>query len=238
MKRFLLTVAFCMAGLALAHGTAIGQSTFGMIEGRVTDATGGALPGASVTITNTRTGATRVVVTNVEGLYRAPNLSPSDYDVRVELVGFQAVVQQGVRLSVSKTLSLPFKLGLESMSETVTVTGERPLVRTADAEIGQTIESQRVEGLPINSRDFSRLALLSPGAKMVTSGVADMMFNGTDQQQNNFLLDGTDATMWRIHTCQTVASAGRGCRTASSESIEEFRDAELQLLGGVWSRRR
>lgn len=211
--------------LALAAGAhrVEAQTTFGMITGRVTDASGAVLPGATVTVVNTRTSDTRVAVTNDQGLYRAPNLNPSQYDVRVELAGFRPVVQKGLDLAVSETLTLAFRLEIESLQEAVVVTGASPLVNTATAEVGSRIDARRVLDLPVNSRDFSRLALFTPAAKVTSSGVASLTFNGTDSAQNNFLLDGTDAT----HVDNSYMSNGRerGARlqTASSESVEEFR---------------
>ena len=103
------------------------------------------------------------------------------------------------------------------------MTADTPLINTQTPEISATIEARRVLELPVNSRDFSRLALFSPAAKVSSSGVATLAFNGTDIAQNNFLLDGTDAT----HVDNAFMSNGRerGARlqTASSESIQEFR---------------
>ncbi len=199
------------------------QTSFGYIEGRVTDSTGGVLPGAAVTVTNTRTGATATVVTNDLGLYRAPNLNPGDYTIRVELAGFGTVVRERVVVAVGERLDIPFRLGLQTVEESVTVTAESPLLNTQTPEISATIEARKVLELPVNSRDFSRLALFSPAAKVSSSGVATLAFNGTDIAQNNFLLDGTDAT----HVDNAFMSNGRerGARlqTASSESIQEFR---------------
>jgi outer membrane receptor protein involved in Fe transport len=212
-----------LAVLSGVSSTAGGQTTFGLIEGRVTDATGAVLPGVTITVVNTRTGDTRTAVTNQQGLFRAPNLSPSTYELKVELPGFRTVLQQGIVLSVSETLDLVFKLELETVQETVLVTGESPLVNTSTPEIGQKIEGRKVLDLPVNSRDFSRLALFAPAAKITSSGVASLAFNGTDIGQNNFLLDGTDVT----HVDNSFMSNGRerGARlqTASSESVEEFR---------------
>jgi len=128
-----------------------------------------------------------------------------------------------VDLSVSETLNLTFKLEIDTIAESITVSGQAPLVNTTNAEVGTTIEARKVVDLPVNSRDFSRLALFSPAAKATSSGVAALTFNGTDAAQNNFLLDGTDAT----HVDNSFMSNGRerGARlqTASSESVEEFR---------------
>jgi hypothetical protein len=220
-----LSVSVGLAVLSLARGSEAlaGQSTSGMIQGRVTDSTGAVLPGTTVTVTNVRTADTRVVVANDQGLYRAPNLSPSTYQIRVEIPGFRTEIRQGVTLAVSETLDISFKLELQNVAESVTVKGESPLVSTQSPEIGQKIEAERVLDLPVNSRDFSRLALLAPGAKVNSSGVASLAFNGGDIAQNNFLLDGTDVT----HIDNSFMSNGRerGARlqTASSESVEEFR---------------
>ncbi|HYU79090.1 MAG TPA: TonB-dependent receptor [Vicinamibacterales bacterium] len=218
-----MTILRVVLAVLVAHAAALAQSTSGMIAGRVTDASGAVLPGVTVTVINTRTSDTRVTVTNEQGLFRAPNLNPSRYEIHVELPGFRRVIQQGLELSVSETLNLTFRLEIETVEETITVTGESPLVNTTNAEVGTKIEARKVLDLPVNSRDFSRLALFSPAAKAGTSGVADLSFNGTNNAQNNFLLDGTDAT----HVDNAFLSNGRerGARlqTASSESVEEFR---------------
>jgi Carboxypeptidase regulatory-like domain len=211
------------AAFGIGNAVAVAQSTSGMIAGRVTDASGAVLPGVTVTVINMRTSDTRPTVTNEQGLFRAPNLNPSRYEIHVELPGFRKIIQQNVELSVSETLNLTFKLEIATLEETVTVSGESPLVNTTNAEVGTKIEARKVLDLPVNSRDFSRLSLFTPAAKAGSSGVADLSFNGTSIAQNNFLLDGTDAT----HVDNAFLSNGRerGARlqTASSESVEEFR---------------
>jgi hypothetical protein len=222
-SRYLTRFLLLAAALAVGSTAAFAQSTAGMIGGRVTDSTGAVLPGVTVTVVNMRTGETRVAVTNDQGLFRAPNLNPSQYEIQVELAGFSKIVQRGVQLSVSETLNLTFKLDIQTIEETITVSGESPLVNTTNAEVATKIEARKVVDLPVNSRDFSRLALFTPAAKAGSSGVADLTFNGTSNAQNNFLLDGTDAT----HVDNSFMSNGRerGARlqTASSESVEEFR---------------
>jgi Carboxypeptidase regulatory-like domain len=209
--------------IAVGAKPAAAQTSFGSIEGRVTDDTGGVLPGAAVTVVNARTGSVHTAVTNAQGLYRVANLNPSEYTIRVDLAGFGSVQRERVVVSIGETLDIPFKLGLQTVSETLTVTADSPLINTTTPEIAATIEARKVLELPVNSRDFSRLALFSPAAKVSSSGVATLAFNGTDIAQNNFLLDGTDAT----HVDNAFMSNGRerGARlqTASSESIQEFR---------------
>ncbi len=222
-QRRCLAIATVLMGLFASGVAVIAQTTSGMVTGRVTDSTGAVLPGVTVTVVNVRTGDTRVALTNEQGLFRAPNLNPSRYEVRVELSGFRKIIQQNLELGVSETINLTFKLEIETVEQAITVSGESPLINTTNAEVGTKIEARQVVDLPINSRDFSRLALFSPAAKATSSGVASLTFNGTDSAQNNFLLDGTDAT----HVDNSFMSNGRerGARlqTASSESVEEFR---------------
>lgn len=223
MRSCRASAGLAIAALVFGSGMLIGQTTFGLIEGRVTDSTGRALQGATVTVTSIRTGDQRSVSTNGEGLYRALDLKPGDYDVRVDLPQFASVLRPGVSLNVSETLDIPFRLELATVAQTVTVTTEAPTINADTAEIGQVIESRRVLDLPVNGRDFTRLALFAPGAKIYTSGMANMTFNGTNNEQNNYLLDGTDAT-W-VHASYLPNGLERGARllTASSESVEEFR---------------
>jgi Carboxypeptidase regulatory-like domain/TonB dependent receptor len=224
LARVLIRVVGAALLLVWTSGTPFAaQTSFGYVEGRVTDSTGGLLPGATVTVTNTRTGASVTAVTNDQGLYRAANLNPGEYTIRVELAGFGTAVRERVVVAVGERLDVPFRLGVQTVEESITVTADSPLVNTQTPEIAATIEARKVLELPVNSRDFSRLALFSPAAKVSSSGVATLAFNGTDIAQNNFLLDGTDAT----HVDNAFMSNGRerGARlqTASSESVQEFR---------------
>lgn len=213
--------------LALAASVAAppahGQTTAGIIEGRIVDTSGAVLPGAVVTVTSAATGAVRSIPTNEQGLFRAPGLNPGTYDLTVELSGFGTVKQTGIELGVSQTVTLSIALSVGALSESLQVRAEAPLINSANASVSSTIDARKVLDLPVNSRDFSRLALFSPSAKVSNSGVANLTFNGTDSAQNNFLLDGTDAT----HVDNSYMSNGRerGARlqTASSESVAEFR---------------
>ena len=221
--RMVIAVSIATLILSGMSERSVAAQTLGTIEGRVTDDTGGVLPGATVTVTSVQTGAVVTHVTNAQGLYRAPNLNPSEYTVRVDLAGFGSMLRERVVVGIGERIDLPFKLSVQTLAETLTVTADAPLVNTQTSEIAATIEARRVLELPVNSRDFSRLALFSPAAKVSSSGVATLAFNGTDIAQNNFLLDGTDAT----HVDNAFMSNGRerGARlqTASSESIQEFR---------------
>ena len=124
--------------------------TFGQITGQVTDGSGGILVGTSVTVTNTQTGATRTTETNSAGSYVFPNLLPGVYNIRVDLQGFQSKVINGVELQVQQTARLDFVLELGSLEVAVQVTGNAPMINTADATVGTVIDNRQIVELPLN----------------------------------------------------------------------------------------
>jgi uncharacterized surface anchored protein len=105
-----------------------GQETRGNISGTVRDATKAVIPGASVKITNTDTGASQDLVTNESGYFEAPLLQPGNYEISVELPGFKRVTQRGIVLGVGQQMNIPFTLEVGQTSEELTVTAEAPLL--------------------------------------------------------------------------------------------------------------
>ena len=227
-SKFGLLAAFtAMVFLAGGSSPAWSQTTFGAVQGEVTDETGGVIPGVTVTMTNAATGRVDVVVTNEAGLYTLPNLNPGQvHTLRVELPGFQTQVIENVIVATAELMDLDFELGVQTLEETVLVRAETPLVRPASVEVEVTIDQRTLSDMPLNSRDFSRMVIFSPTGKVLSGGVALIAFGGTDIAQNNWLLDGTDAT----HIDNSFMSNGRerGARLqwASIESVQEFRVLE------------
>ncbi len=129
-KRF---VAFLIAVLVAAGaGLATAQERFGGLTGIVTDASGGVLPGATVTITSKNTGAARSTVTSADGLYMVPDLDPGRYTVIVELSGFAKQSMDDVQVSLGRTLKIDAQLKVGDMSEVVQVQAEaRPAIDLA-----------------------------------------------------------------------------------------------------------
>lgn len=204
-------------------GTAAAQTTYGIIQGRVTDHSGGTLPGATITITQPTTGFVRTVVTNELGLYRALNLSPSEYDVTVELSGFAKVLRGSVRVDVGQSVVLNVGMEVVNVATVIDVAPPIPIVNAVSPEISSTIDTRQVSELPLNGRDFTRLALFAPGVIQTSGLIASISVNATSVSQNNFMLDGIDAT--RIDDSYPSNGFERGSRlqTASVESIEEVR---------------
>src|SRR5438876_508619 len=117
--------------------------TLGTITGEVKDSSGAIVPGATVTVTNKATNATRTTASNAVGLYDFPALPPGTYTVKTELDGFKTATSD-VELQVQQTARVDFRLELGTLSETTMVTGVSPLVETANATIGTVIENRRI----------------------------------------------------------------------------------------------
>ena len=151
----------CGGGL-LAGGLAHAQTA--SIAGTVTDASGAAVPGATVTVHNAATGADRSTETGAAGTYGLPNLTPGNYDISVEKTGFATAQFTGVVLTVAQQLALNAKLELGKVSETVQVSGASIApVGLEDAQISNVVDSRTMQGLPLLTRDPYSLILLSPG---------------------------------------------------------------------------
>ncbi len=190
-----------LSALLLALVTALptaAQSTAinGTLEGTVTDDQGAVLPGVTVTITNTDTGDIRVVVTNESGLYRAPLLSLGSYRVEAELQGFKKFEQTGVTLRAGQTAVIDFKLSVGTLTETVTVTADSPIVDLAKIEQGRTLTTAEIKTLPLTSRNPYNFALLQPGVVGFETnefGVPRLTANGA-LLRVNYQVDGSNNT--------------------------------------------
>ena len=160
MMRF----AALLLGLsALISTGAFAQQTTGNITGRVLDAQGAAVPGATVTARNAATGFTRSVISDEEGVYRLQALPVGTYDLATELSGFSSVEQKAVVVNVGQNISIDFALKVASVAETVTVTGQSPMIEATASSVGGVVDIGRIESMPLNGRQFANLAATIPG---------------------------------------------------------------------------
>ena len=155
-----LIVAFCLLSPAAAFAQ---QSASSGLVGLVTDSSQGALPGATVTVTNVGTNAQRVTVTDAEGRFLVPALPPATYHIKVELQGFQTAELADFVLRQGETARPTLTLGGVTLNEAITVTAESPLLQTQSASVGQVISEKLIENLPLGNRGVLSLASLSAG---------------------------------------------------------------------------
>jgi hypothetical protein len=149
--------------LACSLARPVQAQNAGIIEGAVTDESGAVLPGATVTLKNTETGFDRTGVTDAEGRYRFPALQPGDYTVRIDLSGFASQELRHVVITIGLDVQHDFRLKIQTLSETVTVTADVPVVDVTKSEVAGVVTQKQMESLPINTRQYLNLALLMPG---------------------------------------------------------------------------
>src|SRR5262245_51172471 len=167
---------FKKVGLALVVCLATGSVLFAQatasISGRVIDQANAVLPGVTVTVTNTATGATRDTVTNEEGLYSVPALNPGTYTVKAELAGFAPQVRDGVEVLTGANMAVELKLGVAAVAENITVSGQAPLVESTQAVVSSSIRQAEVAQLPMINRSMTALITMLPGAREVPATVS------------------------------------------------------------------
>src|SRR6202046_84068 len=202
LARYRTTIVMACAMLALMLGaTSSRAQTFrGSILGTVTDMTGAAVSGATVTIHNVETGIDRITTTSVDGSYLIPELPIGNYNVTVELNGFQKLVTNGVAVDIGAMRRVDVVLKPGQLSQQVVVSGENvPVVETSTDTLGGSFQNTQVEDLPINGRDYTKLLIMVPGTAGEPNGGGDspgayglFSSNGSRGRSNNYLLDGTD----------------------------------------------
>jgi hypothetical protein len=199
--RNLGVLAFLFTGLLLQNDGGLHAQTFrGTILGTVTDSSGGAVAGATVTIKNVDTGLTRTVTTSDDGSFSAPELPIGNYNVTVDKEGFKEGIVTGIRVEVSSERRTDFILQPGQLAQKVEVTGEElPMVESTSNTLGGIVESKVITNLPVNGRDYQKLILLVPGAASGPDAITDsagsygtVSVNGARGRSNNYLLDGTD----------------------------------------------
>ena len=158
-------VRVCALGLSLllASSTAFAQvsATTGSINGKVTDASGGVLPGVTVTASSPSMQGVRTDVTDESGQYRFPAVPPGTYKLVAELAGFGTVNREGVNVGLGFTASVNIELGVASLQETVTVSGASPIVDVTSTTSAASFGEQRLAALP-NARDFWTVLAAAP----------------------------------------------------------------------------
>lgn len=190
--------------LLLSPQASHAQASQATLYGIVTDSAGAAIPGATITVTNTATSVVTKVVSDGSGSYTLPSLVPSSYTVSADAPGFKTEVLNGITLLVNQKARVDIQLQVGSKDTTVEVTAEAPLVDSSSASVGTVIDSKQVVDFPLNVRRFGALAILVPGTTPDAGGFANSDLgspfsestyaaNGARTSSNNTLIDGVDS---------------------------------------------
>ncbi len=201
-QRLFLLALCCGLLLALAISWPVqAQQYSGTVTGTVTDASGGGIPGATVTIINRGTNATNTAKTNDQGAFTFAQLPVGTYDLHVKQGNFKEFISENVEVHVSSTTTVNAALQVGTVSETVTVQASNVEVQTTTAVIGEVIQGTQVRELPLNGENFVGLTQLSPGVSPANSfdgrdkglaGGVDFSVNGNPYTNNLFLVDGVN----------------------------------------------
>jgi hypothetical protein len=170
------------------------QSFGGKIVGLVTDSSTAVVTRATVTVTNEGTGAERHVITDSAGVYVAAELPVGYYTVRFEAQGMGPQERHNLKVNVGSETRADATLSAQVMQQSVSVTSEAPVVQQESSALADVIGTRQVQELPLNGRDFRKLALLAPGSapRSPRGSLGSFTANGQREKSNIFLLDGVD----------------------------------------------
>jgi hypothetical protein len=192
MRKILLALAAFVSFSASMHA----QTTTGTILGTITDSTGGGVPSAKITITNTGTQARVEVAANEAGNYTAPLLPPGRYSVRVAASGFSTVDREGIQLNIQQHARVDVVLQVGQVNEAVTITADAAVVEATASSVGKVVNNKAILELPLNTRNVYSLVNLTPG---VTGGIGNahngvgFSVNGARGGTFDVLVDGSSA---------------------------------------------
>lgn len=191
-----LVILFCLYGMG---GCPVFAQFLSGIEGTVTDTTGAAVPGATISITNTQLGVTNTTTTNQDGYFHFSSIAASTYTIQVEMKGFQAWQQKNVVVEVGQTRTIAPKLKLGTVSQQVTVSATAASLNLTSPTTGAVISSRTVRSAPLTGQNVYALAALTPGMTGSAVNSADNYTNeyavninaaGLRQEQNGYQIDG------------------------------------------------
>lgn len=200
MSRHSSSCLLSSAAIALLSvGTALGQIDTATVSGLVSDSTHALVPNAEIRITNEATGGTKTTTSNAEGQYSFTFLVPGTYDVTAEAKGFQSSERKGVAVRAGQVLSLDFQLSLGAITQTVTVSGQPPLLNTSTSHQLHTLSNVEVTQLPDSKLDWTNLLIMGTGISKVVGlqgagSVGGIVMNGMSSSSMNVTIDGTNSS--------------------------------------------
>ena len=209
----------CLASSALAQ-----QST-ATVSGTIADQGGGVLPGVVVTATNEATQVAREGVTDGEGVFILSASPPGIYTLSAGLPGFQTVVTEGIVVQVGQDLTFDLTLGVAAVAETVTVTGESPLVNTTQSRIGYVVTEREIDTIPSQGRTQFGLVQLVPGVTPDLGALGEGDFEGDAFYANG---QSNDRNQWNVDGVSNQQSNGGGGGPQARISLDAT--AEFQVL--------
>ncbi|MFN7929603.1 MAG: carboxypeptidase regulatory-like domain-containing protein [Blastocatellia bacterium] len=217
-----MTQWFALVLLLLGSVSAFGQQPLGTISGVVTDQTGAAVAGVSVTVTSLATGATRMATTDSQGFFLLPTLQAGEYKLATTAQGFAAFTIERVVVQVGQTARAEISLKIAGTSESLQVTAaDTATVDTQQASVGGVVSTRQIEQLPLNGRNYLELARLQPGVEIQEGRAFDptksrytgVSIGSRSGREARITIDGIDAVDEHVGTTTL---------NISQETIQEF----------------
>src|SRR4051812_13231737 len=226
--------------LMLIPSTAAAQAVTGTLLGNITDSSGGAVPGATVTATDVDKNISRTAVSNESGYYIFSSLPNGTYTVDAELQGFRKMARQGVKVDVNTTVRVDLALSVGQMTEEVTVAAESPALQTDRTDTGRILESKMISELPLTfNRNFQSLTMTVPGVTRPHREHSQFFnsqdslryeVNGQPGMASNTLIEGLDDNQ-KTGLLQVIIPAADALETVSISTSNY--DAEFGRSGGA-----
>jgi len=209
MRNFaIFALAIGVMALSVAVQPAHADNLYGSIRGNVTDSSGAALSGAVVTATNTDTGIVTRGTTNQTGNFVFQQLTIGNYKVSVTSPNFKAYQASGIHLDLDQVYSLNVTLEVGAISEAIQVEANPAEVETTSMQLGTVISGNQIVDLPLNGRNWTQLMQLQPGVMASSDRFGNGAYstNGSETQQNSFLINGTDSNDTSLNTPLVIPS--------------------------------
>jgi hypothetical protein len=222
MKRLLNAIA--LSGLSAC--SLFGQ-TFGEITGHVSDPSGAAVPGSSITVTNINTNAVRTTLTTESGDYSFPSMPPGSYRARIEHSGFRTTTSQTIDVQVQQVVRLDVTLQLGQVTDTIEVAATADLLQAENATLGAVVENKIISELPLNGRNYLNLVALAPNVNTLSPFAGQAGARQGGDRANQSISTGGQRIMYNYFTLDGVNNTDPNFNTyvalPSIDAIQEFK---------------
>ena len=216
MLRLGLRGSLVVALWTLLFDSALAQSGANTgLRGRVTDPTGGGIPGVAVTLTNVETGSARSVTTGATGDWEVRFLTPGTYRITFELTGFKQLRREGVTVSTAEMATVDVTLEVGGLAEAVQVVANAEMVSSGSMTVQRTLDQKELDSLPTSARNFTQLLVIEPG---VSADISELLsndnasispsVNGARTTNNSFVFNGVDVTNLLCCNSRVTGSSG------------------------------
>ena len=213
MKQHSLRFAVVLLALGFVFGLvwttpASADNLYASIRGTVVDPSGAVVPDAKLTATNVATGINYHETSSKDGLFTFQQLPIGDYTVRAEKPGFKTFSEARIHLDLDQVFNLRVGMELGTVSDTITVDANPAQVETTSMQLGTTVTGQQIVDIPLNGRNWTQLMQLQPGVQSSSDrfGAGAYSTNGSETQQNSFLINGTDSNDTSLNTPLVIPS--------------------------------